>query len=55
VLSIQLSFATIPLVVFTGRKDVMGTFASALWLKVLAWSVVLGIAGLNGYLLFTLL
>jgi manganese transport protein len=55
VLSIQLSFATIPLVAFTGRKDVMGSFVSARWLKVLAWTVVLAIAGLNGYLLFTLL
>ena len=53
VLSVQLSFATIPLVLFTGRRTVMGEFVSPLWLRMLSWSVVLTIAVLNAYLLVT--
>ncbi len=52
VLSIQLSFATVPLVMFTSDKRIMGEFANRLWMKLLAWSVVAAIAILNGYLLF---
>jgi len=51
VLSVQLSFATIPLVLFTSKKSVMGEFANPLWLKVIAWAVVAAIAGLNAYLI----
>ncbi|HEY3875019.1 MAG TPA: Nramp family divalent metal transporter, partial [Candidatus Kapabacteria bacterium] len=36
VLSMQLSFATVPLVMFTSSKKVMGEFASPLWLKTIA-------------------
>ncbi len=53
VLSVQLSFATVPLVLFTSRKSIMGEFVNPLWLKVLAWAVVVAIAGLNAYLIFT--
>ena len=53
VLSVQLSFATVPLVLFTSRKSIMGKFVNPLWLKVLAWAVVGVIAGLNAYLIFT--
>lgn len=52
VLSVQLSFATIPLVMFTNNKALMGRFASPVWLKVIAWAVVAAIAGLNAYLIF---
>ena len=52
VLSVQLSFATVPLVLFTGSKNVMGEFVSPLWLKIVAWAVVVAIAGLNAYLIF---
>jgi manganese transport protein len=52
VLSVQLTFATVPLVLFTGRRSVMGDFASPMWLKVVAWAVVVAIAGLNGYLIY---
>ncbi len=52
VLSVQLSFATIPLVLFTGKRSLMGEFVNPVWLKVLAWAVVLAIAGLNAYLIF---
>jgi manganese transport protein len=52
VLSMQLTFATVPLVLFTSKKSVMGSFANRLWLKVLAWGVVAIIAGLNAYLMY---
>jgi len=50
-LSFALPTAIIPLVLITGRKDVMGTFANSRWLKVLAWLVVFLIITLNGALL----
>ena len=53
VLSVQLSFATIPLVMFTGNSQIMGRFANPLWLKSIAWVAVITIAGLNAYLLIT--
>jgi manganese transport protein len=37
ILSLQLSFAVIPLILFTSDKAKMGEFASALWVKILAW------------------
>jgi manganese transport protein len=55
VLSIQLSFAVIPLVLFTSNKKVMGEFVNPPWLKILAWVIAVVIAGLNFYLLFTTL
>ena len=51
ILSLQLSFAVIPLVMFTGDRRKMGEFVNARWLKVLAWSTAVVIAGLNGWLL----
>ncbi|MDR3739172.1 MAG: Nramp family divalent metal transporter [Terracidiphilus sp.] len=51
ILSLQLSFAVIPLVIFTGRRSVMGEFVNAWWLKSLAWSAAVLIAVLNGWLL----
>jgi manganese transport protein len=47
VLSLQLSFAVIPLIIFTGDRRKMGEFVNASWLKVLAWAVALVIAALN--------
>jgi len=37
ILSMQLSFAVIPLVVFTSSRAKMGEFVSPLWIKILAW------------------
>ncbi|HYT60158.1 MAG TPA: Nramp family divalent metal transporter [Haliangiales bacterium] len=37
ILSLQLSFAVIPLVIFTGDRTKMGEFANRPWIKVLAW------------------
>ena len=51
VLSLQLSFAVIPLVIFTSDRQKMGEFVNPLWLKLLAWTVALVIAGLNAKLL----
>ena len=52
ILSLQLSFAVVPLVMFTSDKVKMGRFANPSWLKVLAWAVTAVIVALNGYLLF---
>nr|WP_274655096.1 Nramp family divalent metal transporter [Paenibacillus humicola] len=51
ILSLQLSFAVIPLVKFTSDKRKMGEFANPLWLKLLAWTVASVIAVLNTVLL----
>ena len=37
ILSLQLSFAVIPLVIFTNDRRKMGKFANPLWIKILAW------------------
>jgi manganese transport protein len=50
VLSLQLGFAVVPLVVFTSDKKKMGSFVNSLWLKVLAWIVTAVIIVLNVYL-----
>jgi manganese transport protein len=51
ILSLQLSFAVVPLVRFTGDARKMGRFVNAPWLKVMAWFVTAVIVSLNGYLL----
>jgi len=50
ILSMQLSFAVIPLVMFTSSRRLMGQFANGPVLKVTAWTVAFVIAGLNVYL-----
>ncbi len=52
VLSLQLSFAVVPLVQFTSEKAKMGRFVNAMWLKVLAWAMAFIIATLNAWLLW---
>ena len=51
VLSLQLPFAVIPLVLFTGDRRKMGEFVIPLWLKVLAWITTALIVVLNAKLL----
>ncbi len=51
ILSLQLSFAVIPLVQFTSDPRKMGEFANAPWLRVAAWSAAVVIAALNLWLL----
>jgi manganese transport protein len=52
ILSMQLSFAVFPLVMFTSDKRKMGPFVNPLWLKVLAYAVAGVIATLNIWLLW---
>lgn len=57
VLSLQLPFAVVPLVMFTNDKKKMGGFANSLWVKVLAWLCTAVIIILNifliGYIIVT--
>jgi manganese transport protein len=50
-LSFALPAAVIPLILITGRKDVMGPFTNSCWLKLGGWLVVFLIIALNGVLL----
>src|SRR3954464_8355148 len=52
ILSLQLSFAVFPLVMFTSDRHKMGAFASPWWVQALAWPVAMVIAVLNAYLLW---
>jgi len=51
VLSMQLSFAVFPLVMFTSDKLKMGEFVNPLWRKILSYIVAVVIAALNVWLL----
>ncbi|MCM3783608.1 Nramp family divalent metal transporter [Neobacillus mesonae] len=52
ILSLQLPFAVIPLVMFTSSKKVMGSFANKPWLKITSWLITAVIVILNICLLF---
>ncbi|MBD2699305.1 Nramp family divalent metal transporter [Spirosoma sp. BT702] len=52
ILSLQLSFAVVPLVQFTSDKVKMGRFVNPAWVKISSWVVAVIIIGLNGYLLW---
>ena len=47
ILSLQLSFAVIPLIRFTGDPRKMGTFVNPTWVKALAWTTAAIIVTLN--------
>jgi manganese transport protein len=47
ILSLQLSFAVIPLVLFTSDRRKMGEFVSPPWLQILAWLTTVAIVLLN--------
>lgn len=51
ILSLQLSFAVIPLVAFTSDRRRMGEFVNPGWVKALAWGIAALIAALNAWLL----
>lgn len=51
VLSLQLSFAVFPLVMFTSDRLKMGEFVNGLTVKILAWLIAIVIALLNAWLL----
>ena len=50
ILSLQLSFAVIPLIHFTSNRRNMGAFATPWWGQVLAWATAAIIVALNGKL-----
>jgi manganese transport protein len=52
ILSLQLSFAVIPLVMFTSDAEKMGPFVNPRWMTALAWVVAVIIALLNVWWLF---
>jgi manganese transport protein len=52
ILSLQLPFAVVPLVMFTSDRAKMGPFVSPAWMQALAWLVAVIIAVLNGWLLY---
>ncbi|RZM10748.1 MAG: divalent metal cation transporter, partial [Sphingomonas sp.] len=55
VLSLQLPFAVVPLVMFTGSRAIMGPLASPAWLRALAWGITAVIIALNVTLLWGML
>ncbi len=52
ILSLQLSFAVVPLVMFTSDRRLMKEFVNPQWLTYLAWSISAIIIALNSWLLF---
>jgi len=52
ILSMQLPFAVVPLVLFTSDRRLMGTFVSPRWLASLAWLTTAVIIVLNVWLLY---
>ncbi len=54
ILSLQLSFAVFPLVRFTSDRLKMGEFVNPFWLKALAYTVAVAIAGFNAWLLIAI-
>lgn len=52
ILSLQLSFAVIPLIHFTSNRKNMGTLAASWWVQALAWASAVIIVALNGKLVF---
>ena len=52
VLSLQLPFATIPLIHFTSDPQKMGIFANRTWVKIVAWTIAAVIVALNLKLVF---
>jgi manganese transport protein len=55
VLSMQLSFAVVPLVVFTNDREKMGAFVNNRPMKIAAWTITAIIIALNGWLLLSIL
>lgn len=51
ILAMQLSFAVVPLVLFTSNRKLMGEFVNARWLTAVSWCAAALIAGLNAWLL----
>jgi manganese transport protein len=52
VLSLQLSFAVVPLVMFTNDRELMGVFVNPCWMRAAGWFAAALIALLNGWLVW---
>ncbi|HTI70393.1 MAG TPA: Nramp family divalent metal transporter [Candidatus Limnocylindria bacterium] len=52
ILSLQLSFAVVPLVMFTSNRAKMGEFVNGPIVKMVGWTLAVVIAGLNATLLY---
>ncbi|MBV9828196.1 MAG: Nramp family divalent metal transporter [Alphaproteobacteria bacterium] len=55
VLSLQLSFAVVPLLMFTGDARLMGSFANRRCVRLIGWVCAVAIAGANAWLVWTTL
>jgi manganese transport protein len=55
ILSLQLSFAVVPLIMFTSDKSKMGQYVNSLWLKITSWGVAIIIIALNAFLLYQII
>jgi manganese transport protein len=53
ILSLQLSFAVIPLVRFTSNREKMGEFANKMWVQVISWLTAAIILSLNIWLVIS--
>lgn len=54
VLSIQLSFAIFPLIMFTSNKTIMGEFVNGKIIKIVSWAIAILIASLNIWLILSI-
>jgi len=52
VLSLQLSFAVVPLIIFTSDRSLMGDFANPRWVQGAGGSAAIGIAVVNSWLIW---
>jgi manganese transport protein len=55
VLSVQLSFAVVPLIFFTSDKLKMGKYVNPGWLRITSWVVAIIMMALNGFLLYQII
>lgn len=55
VLSIQLSFAVFPLIMFTSSKKIMGIFVNSKKITIISWMIAIIIASLNVWLIINIL
>jgi manganese transport protein len=52
VLSLQLSFAVVPLIMFTSDSKLMGKFVNPRWMQAVGSSVAVGVTVINGWLVW---
>ena len=52
ILSLQLSFAVIPLITITSNKTKMQQFVNSNFMTIIAWIIAIIIIGLNGFMLW---